>query len=888
MSVFTKLFRAEPSKRGFQELGAAPLAGEVGGKVRGLAALADAGFTVPPTFVLTAEGLAGLFAPGSADLLPERKAAFLEEAAALFEGRWPVIVRSSAAEEDGAGRSWPGVFESALARDLAALPGALARCLGSYTGPRAQAYRRAHGLPDPAGAGMAAAVQPFLLGSAAGVGSVYHRDRVVVELARGHNLSITGGKNAPYRFIFDLAARRAGAMNERWLDRAGHNRLVAALLRVQGTLFHNQNISVEFVLQGEALTLLQARTNPSGAPGERLVDFPGIYAKLCDMMADFGFAPRDWSILETTDLLAYHYLGRRRTRSEPMEHFRLRLHGAAAKKARELGWVDSRFALSASGDKVLSPPLDDAAKRARIQALASDGIMLIFCDDEAGRFERSERAVRSGARTFSVGFSYPLTGIDLDEWDFERRRVRRDAALRRRERLDAEERDMELVRRALAGREGRYESGLRDQVDLLLRHLRDHRRVIDEVLVEGRRDGEVAGLPFKPEPRVVQGTAVTPSGIVSARAERFVYFADDLEPSFLDHIGRMDAVVVSRGAFGSHAAALCSEFNVPLVLETRNLDAVSDGDRVAVDLASGTVTLELPGLSRARRLLAVGEAVKARAELEAQAGAADSAEGLQLLGDACRLTGGSAAEAHYRAAVRLDPRLFRPWLHLAEFALAAGRLEEAGEAVARALDLEPEVAHAHQLKAELLLAQGRPAEALAEAERAAAADPALLAARIAHAKALRAVGRREDSRAELAAILALDPKNGEAARLELELLLDVSDFAPAAELAFKKICLVGTGFVRALNGLSRDGDAAHSATLLARILDAPPPGCAFDLDFLRDASPQVLEEAAARLAAIEPDRADICEVLARHWDRAGKPEAAARLRARARGMLPQP
>lgn len=887
MSVFAKLFRAEPSKRVFQALGAAPLSGEVGGKVRGLAALAGAGFTVPPTWVLSAEVLAGLFPPGSSEPLPELKAAFLEEAAAALEGRWPVIVRSSAAEEDGAGRSWPGVFESAIARDLASLPGALARCLASYTGPRAAAYRRAHGLPDPTGPGMAAAVQPFLLGSAAGVGSVYHRDRVVIELARGHNLAITSGKQAPYRFIFDLAARRAGAMNERWLDRAGHNRLVSSLLQIQSSLFHNQNVSVEFSLQGETLTFLQARTNPSGAPGEQLVDFPGIYAKLCDMMSDFGFAPRDWSILETTDLLAYHYLGRRRTRSEPMEHFRLRLHGAAAKKARRLGWVDSRFALFSSGDKVLSPPLEDTAKRARIQALAAEGIMLIFCDDEPGRFERDERAVRAGARTLSVGFSYPLTGIDLDEWDFERRRVRRDAALRRRERLDCEERDMELVRKALAGREGRYVRGLLDQVDLLLRHLRDHRRVIDEVLAEGRRDGEVAGLPFKPEARVVQGPAVTPSGIASARAERFIYFADDLEPSFLDHIGRMDAVVVSRGAFGSHAAALCSEFNVPLVLETRNLDAVSDGDRVSVDLASGAVTLELPGLSRARRLLAAGDAAKARAELEAQAGAADSAEGLQLLGDACRLTGGSAAEAHYRAAVRLDPALFRPWLHLAEFALARGRLEEAAEAVARALDLEPQVAHAHQLKAELLLAQGRPAEALAAAERATAADPKLLAARIARAKALRAVGRRGESQAELATILGLDPKNGEAARLELELLLDVDDFEPAAALAFKKICLVEGGFVRAINGLSRLKGPKEPAALLAKLLAAPPPGCAFDFGFLLGAAPEILDAAGPLLAALEPERGDICEVLARHWEKAGKPDVAERLRQRAKAKPPR-
>lgn len=884
MSVLARLFGFGQAKGSFQELGPAPLDGEIGGKVRGLAALAEAGFTVPPTVVLSAEVLAGLFPPAGGELLPARRAAFLKEAADVLAGRWPVIVRSSAAEEDGAGRSWPGVFESAIVRDLESLPAALARCLASYRGPAAAAYRRAHGLLEPTAPGMAAAVQPFLLGASAGVGGVYHRDRVVIELARGHNLAITRGKNAPYRFFFDLAARRPGPMDERWLDRAGHNRLVAALLEVQGALFPNQNVAVEFVLRGSEPVLLQARPNPSGAADEELVDLPGVYARLSDMMADFGFAPEQWSLLETTDLLAFHYLGRRRTRNEPMEHFRIRLHGPAVRQARRMGWVDSRFTAPGVEEEVLSPPLADAAKRARISALADDGVLVIFCVDQEADFERRERSFRVGARTLRVGFSYPLLGLDFEEWDFERRRLGRDGALRRRERLHSEERDLERVRAALGGRRESYEHGLREQVELLLRHLRGHRRLVEDVLAEGRRDGDVAGLPFRSEARVVRGTAVTPRGIGKAGAERFVYFADDLEPSFLDHIGRMDAVVVARGAFGSHAAALCSEFGVPLIVEARHLDAVSDGDRVAVDLSDGTVRLELPALSRARRLLAAGEAARARAELEAEAGAAGSPEGRQLLGDACRLSGAAGAEEHYRAAVTLDPSCFRAWLHLAESALAAGRLPEAEEALARALALEPEIAHARQLHAELLLAQGRPAEALAAAERAVAADPGLLAARLSRAKALRSAGEREAARRALADILRLDPKNGEAARLELELLLDEGDYEPAAELAFKKICLVGDGFVRALNGLARAGKAPAAGALLARLLGAVPAGCAFAPDFLVGADRDILDAADPGLAALEPERADICLVLAAHWDRAGRADTARRLRERARAL----
>lgn len=889
------LFRSKQAVGFFQKLGGEPLSGEVGGKVRGLAALAEAGFVVPPTWVIPAEVLARLFAPGekSSALHPEASAAFLAETAVLLAGHWPVIIRSSAAEEDGSGCAWPGIFESVIARDLDALPGALARCLNSYRAPRAAAYRRAHGLPEPAAAGMAAAVQPFLLAERAGVGAVYHRDRVVIELARGYNLAITRGKRAPFRFVYDLVARRPGLVDERWLGREELNRLVATLLKVQGTLFHNQNVSVEFVLRGSQWVLLQARPNPSGAAEEELVDLPGLYARLGDMMAGFGFTPSQWSLLETTDLLAFHYLGRRRHRNEPMEHFRIRLHGPAARDARQRGWVDSRFAPTVVHEEVLSPPLTDAAGRARIEALSRDGIMVIFCPDEAEKFPRRERSFMVGGQALHVGFSYPLSGAMpglsggpvFEEWDFERRRLRRDAALRRRERLESEERDLVRIRALLAGRIDSYERGLRKQVDLLLHHMRGHRSLVEGVLAEGRRDGEVVGLPFRTEPRVVHGTAVTPRTIAKARTERFVYFADDLEPSFLDHIGRMDAVVVSRGAFCSHAAALCSEFNVPLVVETRNLDSISDGDQVAVDLSDGTVRLELPGLARARRLLAEGEPGRARTELEAQAGAVDSAEGCRLLGDACRLSGSAAAAVeHYREALRLDGSCSQAELHLAEFSLAAGRLEEAEAALGRALAVEPEIAHAHQLRAELLLARGRPASAADAAERAVAADPGLRAARLTRAKTLRATGKREAAQVELAAVLEADPKNGEAARLELELLLDIEAYGPAAELAFKRICLVGDGFVRSLNGLARSGKASAAADLLVRLLGAVPDGCAFDPQFLLGADREILDAASAGLEALEPARADICLVLAAHWGRAGRAELERRLRERAQAL----
>lgn len=127
----------------------------IGSKAAALARLVRAGFDVPPFFVVAAD--AGLEAAeiraALARLAPEG-------------GRF--AVRSSAAEEDGAGHSFAGQFESYLNVDAADAPARIADVRASARAARVVAYRRERGLdgeaPPPA-----ALVQRMLVPDAAGV-----------------------------------------------------------------------------------------------------------------------------------------------------------------------------------------------------------------------------------------------------------------------------------------------------------------------------------------------------------------------------------------------------------------------------------------------------------------------------------------------------------------------------------------------------------------------------------------------------------------------------------------------------------------------------------------------------------------------------------------------
>ena len=113
-------------------------AAHVGGKAAGIGELFAVGARVPDGVVLTT-GLSGL--------TPDERQALLASAGEKL-GAGPFAVRSSGVAEDGADRSFAGMFETVLDVPAEALPAAADRVLASADAARAAAYGRSGRRPD--------------------------------------------------------------------------------------------------------------------------------------------------------------------------------------------------------------------------------------------------------------------------------------------------------------------------------------------------------------------------------------------------------------------------------------------------------------------------------------------------------------------------------------------------------------------------------------------------------------------------------------------------------------------------------------------------------------------------------------------------------------------
>jgi phosphoenolpyruvate synthase/pyruvate phosphate dikinase len=126
---------------------------DVGGKAASLGELLAAGVHVPDGVVLSARAGA---------LTPEQRSSLLQGIEDTLDAG-PFAVRSSAIAEDGAERSFAGMFETVLDVSAAHLPTAVERVLASAHADRISAYQR------EAAVGMAVIVQRMISPAAAGV-----------------------------------------------------------------------------------------------------------------------------------------------------------------------------------------------------------------------------------------------------------------------------------------------------------------------------------------------------------------------------------------------------------------------------------------------------------------------------------------------------------------------------------------------------------------------------------------------------------------------------------------------------------------------------------------------------------------------------------------------
>ena len=238
--------------------------GAAGGKAHGLARLAALGLPVPPAIVVAPDVYARWRAGGRLD---ERDAGTL--AAALERLEPPLAVRSSALDEDTAGRSAAGQYESVMGvRSPAELVAAIERCFRAAASARAVAYRGADE------ASLALVVQHEVPAGRAGVafsvdpktGDAGH---VVLEVVFGHGERLVGGLADPDRFWVPrgdgpvrarIAAKPEQPPARRFArtlrdDEAG----AVARLVLRAEEGFGRPVDVEFCLDGPRVWLLQCR-----------------------------------------------------------------------------------------------------------------------------------------------------------------------------------------------------------------------------------------------------------------------------------------------------------------------------------------------------------------------------------------------------------------------------------------------------------------------------------------------------------------------------------------------------------------------------------------------------------------------------------------------------
>ncbi|MEO8291297.1 MAG: PEP/pyruvate-binding domain-containing protein [Gaiellaceae bacterium] len=246
----------------------------VGGKAAGLARLAELGLPVPPAFVLPTEVHARW-----------RSRKHLDESdwrgltAAVRELEEPLAVRSSATDEDTAGRSAAGQYESVMGvRGFDRLVAAIEECYRAVDSQRARAYR---GERDGA---MALVVQHEVPSDRAGVGfSVDPVTRaathVLLEAAFGHGESVVSGLVTPDRYWVEraggavrarVAAKAVAADGRGGVVELPRDRRTARVLRddeavrvanlvLEAERGFGTAVDVEFCLGGAELWLVQCR-----------------------------------------------------------------------------------------------------------------------------------------------------------------------------------------------------------------------------------------------------------------------------------------------------------------------------------------------------------------------------------------------------------------------------------------------------------------------------------------------------------------------------------------------------------------------------------------------------------------------------------------------------
>ncbi|MBA3688851.1 MAG: hypothetical protein H0W81_08495 [Chloroflexi bacterium] len=242
---------------------------EVGGKAANLGELIAAGVRVPEGVVLTA---------GITDMAAEDRESLIRAGVAEI-GPGPFAVRSSGIAEDGADRSFAGMYESVLDVSADDLPAAVEGCLASARDGRLAEYESA------GGGRMAVIVQRMVAPAAAGVALTADpingdRGSCVVTAARGLGERLVSGMAMGDEWAVRGTVATARRQPEHAIDRRQARQVAGEARRIADARGTPQDI--EWAIDGEGtLWIVQARPMTALPPDVSWKSpAPGAYTRM--------------------------------------------------------------------------------------------------------------------------------------------------------------------------------------------------------------------------------------------------------------------------------------------------------------------------------------------------------------------------------------------------------------------------------------------------------------------------------------------------------------------------------------------------------------------------------------------------------------------------------
>ncbi len=243
--------------------------GEVGGKAARLGELIASGVRVPDGVVLAA---------ATGDLTSDERR-WLSGAGAWDLGAGPFAVRSSGIAEDGAERSFAGIYESVLNVSAHDVPEAVDRCLASAKTARAAEYE------PGAGGRMAVIVQQMVESVAAGVALTADpingdRSTCVVTAVRGLGERLVSGEALGDEWSVRGEVTTARRQPEHSIDRRQAAQVANEARRIAAARGTPQDIEWAIDADG-ALWILQARPMTALPPDVTWeAPAPGAYTRM--------------------------------------------------------------------------------------------------------------------------------------------------------------------------------------------------------------------------------------------------------------------------------------------------------------------------------------------------------------------------------------------------------------------------------------------------------------------------------------------------------------------------------------------------------------------------------------------------------------------------------